>query len=80
MRLERISMRFERRCCSFSKTTNSLRPYWLTLSLKRRERISLPIVFGERMEEAFRGEWKFSTVEMVKRYGEWYAHFLLEDL
>ncbi|MBS7618976.1 transposase, partial [Candidatus Bathyarchaeota archaeon] len=50
-------------------------------SLNRRERISLPIVFGERqrrmVEEALRGDWQFSTVEMVKRDGEWYAHFTL---
>ena len=82
LRLERISIRFDRRCYSFSKTTNVLTPYWLTLSLNRRERISLPIVFGEkqrgRIEEALRGEWKFKTVEMVKRDGKWYAHFILE--
>jgi len=39
-------------------------------------------VFGEkqkrRIEEAFRGEWQFTTVEMVKRDGQWYAHLLLE--
>ena len=79
--LRRISMRFDRRCYSFSKTTNVLTPYWLTLSLNGRERISLPIVFGEkqkqRIDEAFRGEWKFSTVEMVKHNSEWYAHFVL---
>jgi IS605 OrfB family transposase len=50
--------------------------------LNRRERVSLPIVFGEkqreRIEEAFRGEWHFTTVEMVKRNGEWYAHFVLK--
>jgi len=44
-------------------------------------RISLPIVFGgkqgERIEEAFREEWKLTTAEMVKRNGEWYAHFAL---
>jgi transposase len=60
--------------------TNILTPHWLTLSLSRRERVSLPIVFGERqrlrIEEAFNGE--FTTVEMVKRDGEWYAHFLLK--
>jgi IS605 OrfB family transposase len=82
LRLERISIRFDRRCYSFSKTTNVLTPYWLTLSLNKRERISLPIVFGEkqrgRIEEALRGEWKFKTVEMVKRDGKWYAHFILE--
>jgi IS605 OrfB family transposase len=81
LRLKRISTRFDKRCYSFSKTTNVLTPYWLTLSLSRRERISLPIVFGEkqikRMEEAFTGEWKFTTVEMVKRNGEWYAHLTL---
>jgi len=81
LRLKRISVRFDNRCYTFSKTTNILTPYWLTLSLSRRERISLPIVFGERqkqrIEEAFRGEWRFGTVEMVKRNGVWYAHFVL---
>jgi IS605 OrfB family transposase len=80
--LKRISIRFDKRCYSFSKTTNVLTPYWLTLSLNRRERISLPIVFGEKqkqkIEEAFVGGWRFSTVEMVKRGGEWFAHFVLE--
>ncbi|MBE9390782.1 hypothetical protein IOK49_01610 [Fervidicoccus fontis] len=82
LKLKRISIRFDRRCYSFSKTTNVLTPYWLTLSLNRRERMSLPIVFGERqkqrIEEALNGEWQFSTVEMVKRNGEWYAHFVLK--
>ena len=81
LRLKRISVRFDKRCYSFAKTTNVLTPYWLTLSLNRRKRISLPIVFGEkqkqRIEEALRGEWKFTTVEMVKRNGEWYAHLVL---
>jgi putative transposase len=82
LRLKRVSIRFDRRCYNFSKTTNVLTPYWLTLSLNRRERVSLPIVFGEkqreRIEETFRGEWHFTTVEMVKRNGEWYAHFVLK--
>ncbi len=82
LRLKRISIRFDRRCYNFSKTTNALTPYWLTLSLSRRGRISLPIVFGKRqkrrIEEALRGEWAFATVEMVKRNGEWYAHFVLK--
>jgi len=82
--LKKISIRFDKRCYNFSKTTNILTPYWLTLNLNRRERISLPIVFGERqrerIEEAFRGEWRFTTVEMVKRNGEWYAHFVLEKV
>jgi IS605 OrfB family transposase len=82
LKLKRISIRFDKRCYSFSKTTNVLTPYWLTLSLNRRERVSLPIVFGERqkqrVEEAFRGEWHFTTVEMVKCNGEWYAHFTLK--
>ena len=42
----------------------------------------MPIVFGKRqqkfIEEALRGEWKFCTVEMVKRNGEWYVHFVLK--
>jgi len=82
LRVKRISIRFDKRCYSFSKTTNVLTPYWLTLSLNKKERISLPIVFGEkqrqRIEEAFRGEWEFTTVEMVKRDGQWYAHFALK--
>ena len=81
-KLKRISIRFDKRCYSFAKTTNVLTPYWLTLSLNRKERITLPIVFGERqqrfIEEAFQGKWQFSTVEMVKRNGEWYAHFTLK--
>jgi len=70
LRLKRISMRFDRRCYRFPKTTNVLTPYWLTLSLNRG--VSLPIVFGERrrIEEAFNGEWQFD--------GEGYAHFLLK--
>ena len=62
---------------------NVLTPYWLTLSLNGRERVSLPIFFGEkqrrRIEETFRGEWQFTTVEMVKRDGYWYAHFALKN-
>jgi IS605 OrfB family transposase len=80
LRLRRISIRFDKRCYEFSKTTNVLTPYWLTLSLNRKERVSLPIVFGEkqRIEEALRGEWQFATVEMVKKNGGWYAHFILK--
>jgi putative transposase len=82
LRPKRISMRFDRRCYRFSKTTNVLTPYWLTLSLNRRERVSLPVAFGEkqkqRIEEALRGGWEFTTVEMVKRDGQWYAHFILK--
>jgi putative transposase len=82
LRLKKISIRFDKRCYNFSKTVNILTPYWLTLSLNRRERVNLPIVFGEkqrqRIEEAFRGEWNFTTVEMVKRNKEWYAHFTLK--
>ena len=81
-KLKRISIRFDKRCYSFAKTTNVLTPYWLTLSLNRKERITLPIVFGERqrkfIEEALQGKWEFCTVEMVKKKGEWYAHFVLK--
>ncbi|WP_457548727.1 hypothetical protein [Archaeoglobus sp.] len=58
------------------KTTNVLTPYWPTLSLNRRTRISLPIKFGKRqqrfIEEALQGKLPFCTVEMVKRNEEWY--------
>jgi len=81
-KLKRISIRFDRRCYSFAKTTNVLTPYWLTLSLNRRIRISLPIKFGKRqqklIEDALQGIWQFCTVEMVKRNGEWFAHFVLK--
>jgi len=84
LRLKRVSIRFDKRCYSFSKTTNSLTPYWLTLSLGREGRISMPIVFGEiqrqRIEEAIREEWSFTTVEMCKRDGYWYAHFVLKKV
>jgi len=81
-KLKRVSIRFDKRCYSFAKTTNVLTPYWLTLSLNRKERITLPIVFGERqqkfIEEVLQGKWQFCTVEMVKLNGEWYAHFVLK--
>jgi hypothetical protein len=35
IRFKRISMRFDKRYYSFSKMTNVLTPYWLTLSLNR---------------------------------------------
>ncbi|AEA46442.1 RNA-guided endonuclease InsQ/TnpB family protein [Archaeoglobus veneficus] len=81
-KLKRISIRFDKRCYSFANTTNKLTPYWLTLSLNRKERVTLPVVFGERqkkfIEEALQGKWQFCTVEVVKRNGEWYAHFVLK--
>jgi len=81
-KLKKVSIRFDKRCYTFAKTTNVLTPYWLTLSLARRIRISLPIKFGDRqqkfIEEALGGEWRIATVEMVKRDGEWYAHFVLK--
>jgi len=79
--VKRISIRFDSRCYTFSKTTNVLTPYWLTLSLDGRQRISLPIIFGEyqkeRIEKAFSQEWQFKTVDMIKKNGIWYAHFVL---
>ena len=80
LRPGRIPIRFDRRCYSFLKTINVLTPYRLTLSLNRRERINLPIAFGERqrIEEALRNEWSFTTVKMVKRDGQRYAHFVLK--
>jgi len=81
-KLKRISIRFDKRCYSFAKTSKVLTPYWLTLSLNKRTRIPLPIKFGKRqqmfIEDALQGKWKFCTVEMVKQNGEWYAHFVLK--
>lgn len=80
--LKRVSIRFDSRCYSFSKTTNVLTPYWLNLKLNHGKRVSLPIVFGERqrklIEEAFQGRLQFANVEMVKRNGNWYAHFVVK--
>lgn len=81
LRPNRISMRFDRRCYCFYKTSNVLTPYWITLSLKKMERISLPLVFGERqrlIEEALKGGLEFAAVEMVKRGYVWYAHLILK--
>jgi transposase len=54
------------------------------LSLNRGERVSLLIAFGERhrqrIKKALRGEWKFTTMEMVKRSSGWYAHFVLKKV
>ncbi|UYL64888.1 MAG: hypothetical protein QIT35_gp92 [Methanophagales virus PBV299] len=78
--VKQISIRFDQRVFSFAKTHNSLTPYWLTIRLDKR--ISLPIKFGRRqqsfIEEALQGRWKFCVVELVKRSGEWYAHFVLK--
>jgi hypothetical protein len=73
LELKRISIRFDKRCYSFSKTNNALTPYWLTLSLNRKERISLPIVFGgkqkQRIEEALKGEWQFAELRWLNAMG-----------
>ena len=82
LKLKRIAIRFDERCYQFDKTDDILTPYWLTLRINKEKRISLPIVFGEkqkqRIEEVLKNEWKFATVEMVKRDGKWYAHFVLK--
>ena len=38
--LKRVSIRFDKRCYSFSKTTNVLTPYWLTFRLWRKDKPS----------------------------------------
>lgn len=38
LRLKRVSICFDKRCYKFSKTTNVLTPYWLTLSMRREEK------------------------------------------
>ncbi|MCC6027622.1 MAG: hypothetical protein LM574_03420 [Archaeoglobus sp.] len=61
LKLRRISIRFDNRCYSFSKTNNALTPYWLTLSLNRKERINL-----EHLNRSYQASWKLSkslTVE-----------------
>jgi len=80
-KIERISIRFDSRTYSFSKTINVLTPYWLSLSLNGKSRTSLPIMFGEKqklkIDKAFNGDWKFATVEIMKKNSAWYAHFTL---
>ncbi|MCW3136045.1 MAG: hypothetical protein N2V77_03785 [Canidatus Methanoxibalbensis ujae] len=34
-------------------------------------------VKNSKSEETLQGKWQFCTVEMLKRNGEWYAHFVL---
>lgn len=36
------------------------------------------MVKDSNIEEALQGKWEFCTVEMVKRNGEWYAHFVFK--
>jgi len=38
LKLKKISIRFDNRCYNFSKTTNVLTPYWLTLSLNKKRK------------------------------------------
>lgn len=77
-----VSIRLDTRCCSLSKTTDAMTPYWLSLKLNHGGRVSLPVVFGKRqrevIEETLQGRLHLSTVEMVKREGEWYAHFTVK--
>jgi len=49
--LKRISIPFDKKCYKFFKTSNVLTPYQLTLSLRKNENISLPIIFGETETE-----------------------------
>jgi len=56
LKLKRTSIRFDKRCYIFSKTDNALTPCWLTLSLNKKERISLPIVFGGKQKQRINRE------------------------
>ncbi|MBD3193548.1 MAG: IS200/IS605 family element transposase accessory protein TnpB [Candidatus Lokiarchaeota archaeon] len=82
LRLKYTTIRFDERSYTFSKTTNQLTPFWLSLSLNGRGRTSFPIIFGKRQEDyinrAIVGDYKFKSVEMSKKNGVWYAHFNLE--
>jgi len=65
---KRISIRFDKRCYTFSKTTNALTPYWLTLSLNRREKISLPIAFGKNRKRGSKEPLKESGLSQPLRW------------
>jgi len=51
-RPNKIYIRFDKRCYSFSKTTNVLTPHWLIL--KKKEGVSFPITFGMRQKRGLK--------------------------
>jgi transposase len=73
--LKRISIRFDKRCYSFSKNDERSNPLVADVEPEQEGEDSLPIVFG-----GLRVEWQFTTVEMVKRDEEWYIHFALKKV
>ena len=80
LKMKRISIRFDRRSFKFEKKENKLTPYWLTLSTtgRKSERISLPILLGKKQIEKLENGWRPSSIEMVKKNGEWCAHITIE--
>lgn len=79
LKMKTISIRFDQRSFKFEKKESKLTPYWLTLSTTgaKSDRISLPILLGKKQIEKLE-EWRPSSIEMVKKNGEWFAHITIE--
>jgi hypothetical protein len=78
-----VSMRVNYRAFKLVRRDTKLTPYWLYLKLDG-DGVWYPVQFGERQRQMIDdalsddGEWSLQQVELVKRDGEWYAHFTLE--
>lgn len=80
LKMRKISIRFNKSTFKFEKVDHKLSQYWITLSTTghRYERISLPIYLGNHQIKKLDNGWIPSSVEMVKKNGEWYAHIVVE--
>jgi transposase, IS605 OrfB family, central region len=78
-----VSIRVNYRAFKLVRRDTKLTPYWLYLQLDG-DGVWYPVQFGERQRQMIvdalsdDGEWSLQQVELVKRDGEWYAHFTLE--
>jgi len=79
--VHRVSIRVNYRAFKLVRRDTKLTPYWLYLKLDG-DGVWYPVQFGERqmIVDALSddSEWSLQQVELVKRDGEWYAHFTLE--
>ena len=80
LKMKRISIRFDQRSFKFEKKESKLTPYWLILSTigVKSDRISLPVQLGKKQIEKLENGWRPSSVEMVKKNGQWFAHITIE--
>jgi len=80
LKMKKISIRFDQRSFKFEKKESKLTPYWLILSTigVKSDRISLPVQLGKKQIEKLENGWRPSSVEMVKKNGQWFAHITIE--